>query len=145
MWVKKFAEFALSGTVFEIQAFLCFAIFAKNSKIHLVGQNVFENRVFLLKLLYLARFSRCKHFCVLQFLQKIQNGCQFWWDQNFFENWVSYSAELPYGSKCFWQVKYSLKFGKARLHGYPVGQKFCRNRSIWHGFRDTNIFVFCDF
>ena len=33
MWVKKFAKFTLSGTVFEIQAFLCFAIFAKNSKI----------------------------------------------------------------------------------------------------------------
>ena len=27
---KKFAKFALSGTVFETQAFLCFAIFAKN-------------------------------------------------------------------------------------------------------------------
>ena len=29
MWVKKFAELALSGTVFEIQAFLCFAIFCE--------------------------------------------------------------------------------------------------------------------
>ena len=43
MWVKKFAEFALSGTVFEIQAFLCFAIFCEkfeNSKWppFLVGQ-----------------------------------------------------------------------------------------------------------
>ena len=24
----------------------------------------------------------------------------------------------------FWQVKYSLKLGKASLHIYPVGQKF---------------------
>ena len=34
----------------------------------------------LSKLLYLARFSRYKQFCVLQFLQKnlkIQNGCHF--------------------------------------------------------------------
>ena len=42
----------------------------------------------------------------------------------------------------FWQVKYSLKLGKASLHKYPVGQKFCRNRSTWHGFRDTSIFSF---
>ena len=27
----------------------------------------------------------------------------------------------------FWQVKYSLKLGKARLHRYPVGQKFYQN------------------
>ena len=32
MWVKKFAEFALSGTVFEIQASLCFAIFCEKFK-----------------------------------------------------------------------------------------------------------------
>ena len=31
--VKNFVEIALSSRVFEIQAFLCFAIFAKNSKI----------------------------------------------------------------------------------------------------------------
>ena len=27
----------------------------------------------------------------------------------------------------FWRVKYLLKLGKASLHRYPVGQKFCRN------------------
>ena len=26
-----------------------------------------------------------------------------------------------------------------------MGQKVCRIRSVWHGFRDTSIFVFCDF
>ena len=31
--VKNFAEFTLSSTVFDIQAFLCFATFAKNLKI----------------------------------------------------------------------------------------------------------------
>ena len=30
--VKKFTEFALSGAIFEKQAFLCFAIFCENSK-----------------------------------------------------------------------------------------------------------------
>ena len=33
LWVKNFVEIALSSTVFEIEAFLCFAIFAKILKI----------------------------------------------------------------------------------------------------------------
>ena len=32
LWVKNFDEIALSGTVKEIEANLCFAIFGKNSK-----------------------------------------------------------------------------------------------------------------
>ena len=44
----------------------------------------------------------------------------------------------------FWQVKYSLKLGKARLYRYPVGQLFCPNCSILHGFRNTSIFVLCE-
>ena len=58
------------------------------------------------KSLYLAGFSRYKHFYVLQFLRKIQNGCHFWRD------------------------KFFLKIGMATLQRYPVGQKFRRNRSI---------------
>ena len=34
------------------------------------------------------------------------------------------------------------KIGMATLKRYPLGQKFHRNRSIMHGFRDTGIFVF---
>ena len=33
LWVENFDEIALSGTVKEIEANLCFAIFGKNSKI----------------------------------------------------------------------------------------------------------------
>ena len=77
---QNFVEITLSSTVFEIQAFLCFA-----------------------------------------FLKKIQNG------------------------RYFWQVKYLLRLGKASHHRYPVAQKFCRNHSISHSFRDTSIFVFCNF
>ena len=33
LWVENFAEIALSHTVREIEANLCFAIFGKNSKI----------------------------------------------------------------------------------------------------------------
>ena len=81
LWVKNFAKFTHSGMVFEIQVFLCFAIFAKNSK--------------------------------------IQNG------------------------RHSWQVKYSLKLVKDSLHRYPMGQKICQIHALWHGFRDTSIFVFC--
>ena len=58
------------------------------------------------KSLYLARFSRYKHFCVLQFLRKIQNGHHFWRDKIF------------------------LKIGITTLQRYSAGQKFHRNRSI---------------
>ena len=75
----------------------------------------------LSKSLYLARFSRYKHFYVLQFLRKIQNGHHFWRDKIF------------------------LKIGMATLQRYPVDQKFRRNRSIWQGFRDISIFMFCNF
>ena len=33
----------------------------------------------------------------------------------------------------------------ATLQRYPVGQKFRRNCSIEHGFRDISIFMFCNF
>ena len=38
-----------------------------------------------------------------------------------------------------------LKIGMATLQRYPVGQKFRRNRSIYYGFRDISIFMFCNF
>ena len=71
LWVENFAEIALSRTVKEIEANLCFAIFGKNSK--------------------------------------IQNGRHFWGGEN------------------FWKIT------KSTMLGYPVGRKFCRNRSISHG------------
>ena len=45
LWVENFDEIALSRTVKEIEANLCFAIFGKNSKIHsFLGRgNFFEN------------------------------------------------------------------------------------------------------
>ena len=48
LWVENFDEITLSGTVKEIEANLCFAIFGKNSKIqngrHFGGgENFFEN------------------------------------------------------------------------------------------------------
>ena len=91
--IKNFVEIALCSTVFEILAFLCFAIFAQkfeNSKWppFLARQNFFENwhgysaeipsgSKISSKSLYLARFSRYKHFCVLQFCEKFKMAAIF--------------------------------------------------------------------
>ena len=53
------------------------------------------------KSLYLAGFSRYKHFYVLQFLRKIRKFkmAAIFGEKNFFQNWDNYSAEIPCGSK----------------------------------------------
>ena len=73
------------------------------------------------KLLYLARFSRYKIFCVLQFLQKNRK----------FKMATIFDEILFFGKNVL-----------VHLQRYPVGQKFRRNRSIAHSFRDTGIFMF---
>ena len=45
LWVENFDEIALSGTVKEIEANLCFAIFGKNSKIQ-NGRLFGEGKIF---------------------------------------------------------------------------------------------------
>ena len=62
------------------------------------------------KSLYLARFSRYKHFCVLQFLRKIRKFKMA--RQTFFENWDGYSAEIPYGSKISLKSLYLARFSR---------------------------------
>ena len=101
LWFENFDEIALSRTVKEIEAILCFAIFGKNSKWPplLERGNFFENcaRVHSCKIpcgskistksLYLARLRRYKQFCVFPFLakkSKIQNGRHFWRGEIFF-------------------------------------------------------------
>ena len=95
-------------------------------------QNFFENwdgystdipfgSKILSKSLYLAWFSRYKHFCDLQIVGKIQNGRHFWRDKKF------------------------LELQMATLQRFPVGQKFRRNCSISHDFWDISIFLFCNF
>ena len=116
------------------------------------------------KSLYLAWFSRYKHFYVLQFCEKFENSKwpTFFARNFFFENWHGYSAEIPCGSKISSKLLYLagfsrykhfyvlqflrkirkfkmaaifgetifLKIGMATLQSYPVDQKFRRNRSI---------------
>ena len=128
--IKNFVEIALCSTAFEILAFLCFAIFAQkfeNSKWppFLARQNFFENwhgysaeipcgSTISSKSLYLARFSRYKHFCVLQFCEKFENSKwpPFLARQNFFENWHGYSAEIPCGSKILSKSLYLARFSR---------------------------------
>ena len=43
------------------------------------------------------------------------------------------------------KTNFFLNTGMATLQRYPVGQKFLRNRSMQHDFRDISIFVFCNF
>ena len=129
--IKNFVEIALCSTVFEILAFLRFAIFAQkfeNSKWppFFVRQIFFENwdnysaeipcgSKISSKSLYLARFSRYKHFYVLKFLRKIRKfkmAAIFGETKFFFENWDNYSAEIPCGSKILSKSLYLARFSR---------------------------------
>ena len=119
-----FVEIALSSMVFEIQAFLCFAIFAKNLKIqngcHFWRDKLFlkigsatqqsypTGQIFVEIALSSTVFEIQAFLCFAIFVKnlKIQNGCHFWRDKLF------------------------LKIGSPTQQTYPVGQKFHRNRSI---------------
>ena len=75
----------------------------------------------LSKSLYLAGFSRCKHFYVLQFLQKIRKFkmAAIFCETNFFENWHGYSAEIPCGSKISLKSLYVAGFSRYK-HFYVL-------------------------
>ena len=127
LWVENFDEIALSCTVKEIEANLCFAIFGKNSKIqngrhfwggenfwkiakttilrYPVGENFEE--IALSHTVKEIEANLC--FAIFGKNSKIQNGRHFW------------------GGEIF------LKIAKITFLRYPVGRKFRRNRSISHG------------
>ena len=68
----------------------------------------------LSKLLYLARFLRYKHFCVLQFFaknSKIQNGRHFSRDKNFFKIGIT-TLQIPCGSKISLKSLYLARFSR---------------------------------
>ena len=128
LWVENFDEIALSRTVKEIEANLCFAIFGNNSKIqngrHFWGGEIFfENckdyipqipcgSKISTKSLYLAWLKRWKQICVLPFLAIIRKFKM---------------------AAIFGEGKFFLKIAKITFLRYPVGRKFRRNRSISHG------------
>ena len=100
------------------------------------------------KSLYLARFLRYKHFCVLQFCERFENSK---WPpflaRNFlFENWHGYSAEIPCGSKIsskslylagflrykhFYVLQFLRKIRKFKMAAIFGETKFFEN---WHGY-----------
>ena len=127
LWVENFDEIALSRTVKEIEANLCFAIFGKNSKIQngrhfWGGENFFRiakitflrypvgenfDEIPLSRTVKEIEANLC--FAIFGKNSKIQNGRHFWGGENF------------------------LKIAKSTFLKYPVGRKFRRNRSISHG------------
>ena len=126
-WVENFDEIALSCTVKEIEAILCFAILGKNSK-NQNGRHMWEEenfwkfpRVHCSDTPWVENFDEIplSHtvkeieailcFAIFGKNSKIQNGRHFWGGENFF------------------------KIAKSTLLKYPVGRKFRRNRSISHG------------
>ena len=127
LWVENFDEIALSRTVQEIEAYLCFAIFGKNSKIqngrHFWGGENFLKIAKTTMLRYpvgenfdeitlsrtVKEIEANLYFAIFGKNSKIQNGRNFWEKENF------------------------LKIGKITFLRYPVCRKFRRNRSISHG------------
>ena len=86
------------------------------------------------------------------FCQKFKMAAIFGKRKNFWE--LSYLACIPSGSNIspkiqngrhFWKEEKFLRLEQSMLHIYPVGQKFCRNRSISHGLGDTSNFKFYHF
>ena len=75
---------------------------------------IYSGSKILSKLLYLARFLRYKHFCVLQFLRKFRKFkmAAILGETKIFENWDNYSAEIPCGSKISSKSLYLARFSR---------------------------------
>ena len=116
--VENFDEIALSRTVKEIEANLCFYIFGKNSKIqnghHFWGEENF---------LKIVKSTLLRYLVGRKFRQNLSIS-----DIKKFENskWPPFLKRV----KCF-EIEVVVK-KKSSLLRYPVGRKFRRNRSISH-------------
>ena len=126
-WVENFDEIALSRTVKEIEANLCFAIFGKNSKIqnghHFWGG---ENFWKIAKIAFL-RYPVSRNFhkiALSRTVKEIEANLRF---AIFGKN-----SKIQNG-RHFWGGEIFLKISKITFLRYPVGRKFRRNRSILHG------------
>ena len=98
LWVENFDEIALSRTVKEIEANLCFAIFGKNSKIqngrHFWGGENFLKIAKITDTLWVENFDEIALsrtvkeieanlcFAIFGKNSKIQNGRHFWGGEN---------------------------------------------------------------
>ena len=134
LWVENFDEIALSRTVKEIQAILCFSILGENSKIQ-NGRHFWGGENFFWKL-------------------TIVHSSYTLWVENFDEIALSRTVKEIEAILCFsifgenskWprflRRENFLKIANSTFLLYPVGRKFRRNRSISHRFWDKRVFVF---
>ena len=84
-------------------------------------------------MLYLAQFSRYKHFCVLQKIRKFKMAAKNLARQFFFLNFDGYSAETPCESKIWSKSPYFAQFSRYK--------HFCEN-SKWPQFLVRQNFFF---
>ena len=159
LWVENFDEIALSRTVKEIEANLCFAIFGKNSKIqngrHFWGG---ENFLKIAKITFL-RYPVGRKFRRNRLSRKLQrlHSLDTLWVENFDEIALSRTVKEIEANLCFaifgknskiqngrhfWGGENFLKIAKSTFLRYPVGRKFRQNRSISHGLGDMSTFAF---
>ena len=106
LWVENFDEIALSCTVKEIEANLCFAIFGKNSKIQ-NGRHFWGGRKFL-----------------ENFAQSIKE-CNTLWVENFDEIALSDTVKEIEGNLCFAIFGKNSKIQNGRH--FWGGENFCQN------------------
>ena len=115
LWVKNFAEIALSRTVKEIEGNLCFAIFGKNSKIQngrqfWGGENFLNlQRVHSLDTLWVENFDKI---ALSHTVKEIEENLCF---AIFGKNWKIQNGRHFGGGENF------LKIAKSTLLRYPVG------------------------
>ena len=104
--VENFDNIALSRTVKEIEANLCFSIFGKNSKIqigcHFLGEEIFLKieELFSSDNLWVENFDEIALSRTVKGIEAIQNGRQFWREENFLKIPVSTFLRYPVGRKC---------------------------------------------
>ena len=104
--------------VYEIQAFLCFAIFEKNAKIQ-NGRNIWLDKIFLK-----IRMGTLYRYPVGQNFVEIALSCTVFLYINIFV-FCNFCEEFQNSKWLPFLARQILKIGMAALKRYPVRQKFC--------------------
>ena len=131
---SRYKHFYVLQFLRKIRKFKMAAIFGETKIVFKIGMATLQitcGSKLLLKSLYLARFSRYKHFYVLQYLRKIRKfkiATIFGEDKFFFLNWEGYSA-YPVGQK--FEIKAFLCFAIfAKISKIQNGCHFWREQNF---------------
>ena len=124
IWVKNSVEIALSLTVSEILTFLGFP-----QKSKMAAKSGEKIEIFQFCIGYFAITLQVKNSVKITLSLVVSEILTF-----------SVFRKNPRWPPKVAKLKFSISH--RILSPYPVGQKFCRNRSISCGFRDINIFCF---